>query len=214
MLPANSWKPLVPPGSEHLGSTTSPITSNDPLVYPGSAAIPVLPVKETFPAVDEGEVGANIPGFPADMELPSPDALFRDRRDDPGTALGFGKPVSGLWLAKAAGRDGAPISSQIADKLRGRVFANFHQFRRAFWAEVATDPALKVQFTEINLDRIRNGSAPYSRGIDHVGGRLAFELHHDVEVAKSGAVYGLDNLFVMTPKRHIQLHKERNNEHF
>ncbi|MHC8320576.1 hypothetical protein ACYZT4_07735 [Pseudomonas sp. GB2N2] len=68
--PASSWKPLVPPGSEHLGSTTSPTTSTNPLVYPGTPAIPVLPPNETFPAVDEGEVGASIPGFPGDMELP------------------------------------------------------------------------------------------------------------------------------------------------
>lgn len=74
--PASSWKPLVPPGSEHLGSTTSPITPTDPLIYPGTPAIPVLPQNETFPTVDEGEIGASIPGFPGDMELPSPGLVF------------------------------------------------------------------------------------------------------------------------------------------
>jgi len=73
---AHSWKPLVPPGSEHLGSTTSPITPTDPLVYPGSPTIPVLPPIETFPAVDEAEIGASIPGFPGDGNLPSPGLVF------------------------------------------------------------------------------------------------------------------------------------------
>lgn len=74
--PASSWKPLVPPGAEQLGSTTSPITPIDPLIYPGTPAIPVGPPNETFPAVDEGEVGASIPGYPGDMELPSPGLVF------------------------------------------------------------------------------------------------------------------------------------------
>jgi hypothetical protein len=74
--PASSWKPLVPPGTEHLGSTTSPTTPIDPLVYPGLPVIPVLPPNETFPAVDEGEIGASIPGYPGDEDLPSPGLVF------------------------------------------------------------------------------------------------------------------------------------------
>jgi hypothetical protein len=62
---------------------------------------------------------------------------------------------------------------------------------------------------------MRNGSAPFSAvTADQVGGRKAFELHHDVEVSKGGDVYGMDNLSVMTPKRHIQLHKGRNAHDF
>ncbi|WP_338919019.1 S-type pyocin domain-containing protein [Pseudomonas silesiensis] len=73
---AGTWTPLVPPGSEHLGSTTLPIAPILPGVLPGNPAIPVLPENETFPAVDEGEIGARIPGFPGDMELPSPGLVF------------------------------------------------------------------------------------------------------------------------------------------
>lgn len=40
------------------------------------------------------------------------------------------------------------------------------------------------------------------------GGRQVFELHHKVKVSEDGEVYGLNNIFVMTPKRHINLHKE------
>lgn len=212
--PANSWTPLVPPGSEHLGSTTSPIIPTDPLVYPGSPAIPVLPPIETFPAIDERENGASIPGFPGDMELPSPDALFRDRRDDPGVATGVGQAVSGTWLGEAARGQGAPIPSQIADQLRGRKFANFHRFREAFWKAVAADALLSMQFNKGNLERMRDGSAPYPTRIDQIGGRKTFELHHQIEISKDGAVYDLDNLLVMTPKRHINLHKGNHNDLF
>jgi len=71
-----TWTPLVPPGSEHLGPTTTPISPSTPTAYPGNPLIPILPANETFPAVDEGQAGASIPGFPGDMELPSPDLVF------------------------------------------------------------------------------------------------------------------------------------------
>lgn len=204
---AQSWKPLVPPGSEHLGSTTSPITPTDPLVYPGSPTIPVLPPIETFPAVDEAEIGASIPGFPGDMELPSPDALFRDRRDDPGVATGVGKAVSGGWLGEAARAQGAPIPSQIADQLRGRDFANFHRLREAFWKAVAADTILSAQFSATNLRFMGKGTAPFPSTNDQYGGRVKFELHHQVEIAQGGAVYDMENIVVMTPRRHVLEHK-------
>ncbi|WP_434630236.1 S-type pyocin domain-containing protein [Pseudomonas sp. Z1-29] len=200
--------PLVPPGIEQLGPTTSPITPPLSSVYPGNPVIPVLPENETFPAVDPGQVGANIPGYPGDMELPSPDALFYDRRDDRGVALGFGQPVSGIWLGEAARTTGAPIPDRIADQLRGREFANFHRFREAVWKAVAADVELGQQFTGINLDRMRNGQSPYSIRKDQVGGRKVFELHHEIEISKGGDVYNVDNIRVLTPKRHIQHHRE------
>lgn len=209
-----TWTPLVPPGIEHLGPTTSPVTPSIPAVYPGAPVIPVLPQNETFPAVDEGQIGASIPGYPADMELPSSDVLFLDRRDDPGMAMGFGKPVSGVWLGDAARTEGAPIPEQIADQFRWMEFRNFHGFRRAFWKAVAADSELSSQFNGGNLDRMRDGSAPFSAVVDQVGGRMVFELHHKIEVSKGGDVYGLDNISVMTPKRHIQLHKGNSNHDF
>ncbi|UVK96577.1 S-type pyocin domain-containing protein [Pseudomonas sp. B21-048] len=204
------WTPLAPPGIEHLGPTTLPVTPSIPTVYPGAPVIPVLPQNETFPAVDEGQIGASIPGYPADMELPSSDVLFLDRRDDPGVAMGFGESVSGVWLGDAARMDGAPIPSHIADQLRWQEFKNFHGFRRAFWKAVAADVELRTQFTPIDLHLMKMGKAPFPSAEDRNGGRVKFEIHHLVEVAQGGAVYDMDNLVVMTPKRHINFHGKGN----
>jgi hypothetical protein len=202
-----TWTPLVPPGIEHLGSTTSPVTPSIPAVYPGAPAIPVLPQNETFPAVDEGQIGASIPGYPGDMELPSSDVLFLDRRDDPGVATGVGQSVSGVWLGEASRGEGAPIPSQIADQLRGKEFPNFHRFREAFWKAVAADVSLSTQFNATNLRFMRKGAAPFPIANDQYGGRVKFELHHQLEIAQGGAVYDMENIVVMTPRRHVLVHK-------
>jgi len=208
--PVGTWTPLAPPGSEHLGPTTSPIPSIPPVVYPGNPAIPVLPQNETFPAVDEGEMGASIPGFPGDMELPSSDVLFRDRRDDPGIATGWGSDVSEVWLGDDARGEGAPVPWEIAEQLRWKEFRNFHEFRRAFWKAVAADPELRTQFSARNLRFMQKGLAPYPSANDQYGGRVKFELHHQLEIAQGGAVYDMENIVVMTPRRHVLVHKGGN----
>ncbi|MFL6967125.1 S-type pyocin domain-containing protein [Pseudomonas alvandae] len=68
--------PLVPPGIEQLGPTTLPVTPPLSQEYPGKPVVPVLPENETFPAVDPVQAGASIPGYPGDMELPSPGLVF------------------------------------------------------------------------------------------------------------------------------------------
>jgi hypothetical protein len=201
-----TWTPLVPPGIEHLGPTISPITLPIPAVYPGAPVIPVLPQNETFPAVDEGQIGASIPGYPADMELPSSDVLFLDRRDDPGTAIGWGSDASEVLLGDDTRGKGAPIPSHIADQLRWQEFRNFHGFRRAFWKAVAADAELSSQFKTVDLILMQKGKAPFASPNDRNGGRVKFEIHHIFEVAQGGGVYDMDNLLVMTPKRHILLH--------
>jgi hypothetical protein len=204
---SRTWTPLVPPGSESLGSTTSPIAPPLPGVYPGGAISPVLPENETFPAVDGADIGGKIPGFPADLDLPSPDVLFLDRRDDPGIATGFGQSVSGIWLGEATRVEGAPIPAQIADQLRGREFRNFRRFREAFWRAVAADAELNKQFSKSNLVKMREGVAPFAPPSEQVGGSMKFEIHHEDEIAKGGDVYGMDRLRILTPMQHIEIHR-------
>ncbi|WP_413081246.1 HNH endonuclease signature motif containing protein [Yersinia vastinensis] len=41
---------------------------------------------------------------------------------------------------------------------------------------------------------------------EHVGGREKYEIHHVNPINGGGAVYDIDNLRVVTPKRHIEIH--------
>ncbi|WP_349975910.1 hypothetical protein [Pseudomonas sp. WHRI 8519] len=49
--------------------------------------------------------------------------------------------------------------------------------------------------------------APESHGVAR---RTKIEPHHKHEIANGGAVYDLDNLLLMTPRVHIDHHKESN----
>ena len=134
--------------------------------------------------------------------------MFRDPREDAGVATGMGQPVTGIWLGAAAQGEGAPLPSQIADQLRGKEFRNFRAFREAFWKAVASDPDLSQQFKRQNLSAITNGKAPYVSVSERAGATVKFELHHKVYVSQGGAVYDIENITVVTPKRHKEINKE------
>ncbi|MDF7681084.1 S-type pyocin domain-containing protein [Enterobacteriaceae bacterium ESL0689] len=130
-------------------------------------------------------------------------------RNNPGQVTGKGQKVSGIWLSDANTGNGSPIPGQIADKLRGRTFANFDQFRKAFWLEVSEDPELSGQFKPHNQINVRNGNSPFTREVDRAGGRERYEIHHIIPISKGGDVYNVDNMGVTTPKRHIEIHSIR-----
>jgi hypothetical protein len=119
---------------------------------------------------------------------------------------GNGEPVTGTWLGEQTRQGGAPIPSQIADKLRGKRFSDFDKLREAIWEEVATDPTLNKQFSGSNLTLMKGGRAPHPPKADQQGGRKTFEIHHKTEVSKGGAVYAIPNMVILTPKQHIKHH--------
>ena len=116
-------------------------------------------------------------------------------------------PVTGIWLGAAAQGEGAAVPSQIADRLRGREFKNFKAFREAFWVEITKDPVLSQQFIAPNRARMSIGKAAKTRKTDAVGKRSTFEIHHVHEVAKGGDIYNVENMLILTPKRHLDIHK-------
>ncbi len=128
-------------------------------------------------------------------------------RHTPGQVTGKGQKISGIWLSDANIGQGSPIPSQIADKLRGRTFANFDQFRKAFWLEVGRDSELSGQFISSNITRINYGMAPRARSIETIGKRRSFEIHHIKPVSQGGDVYNVDNMAILTPKHHIDIHR-------
>ena len=201
-----TWTPVVNPGNS---STTSPAEQPVPPVYTGATVIPVEGRIDTFPSVSEAGFDDFITVFPVESGLPPVYTMFRDRREDPGVATGFGQPVSGIWLGAASQGEGAPVPSQIADQLRGREFKNFRAFRKAFWEAAATDTELARQFNTLNLAEMAKGKAPFAPKKERAGTTGKFELHHKVYISKGGSIYGLENISVVTPRRHKEIHREK-----
>lgn len=200
-----TWTPIAEPDN---ASTSLPKSEPNIFVYNGTTVTAVEGRIDVFPELDLYSFGGFITVFPAESGLPAIYTMFRDRQDDPGVASGYGQEISGVWLGAASQREGAAIPSQIADQLRGREFSTFGDFRKAFWKAVATDLELSQQFKRSNRLVIQMGGAPFPIPNEQVGGRNRFEIHHVKPLKEHGAVYDIDNLRILTPKRHIEIHSK------
>ncbi|MGW8594794.1 colicin, partial [Providencia rettgeri] len=115
--------------------------------------------------------------------------------------------VGDKWLNDASKENGAPIPEQVANKLRGKKFNSFDEFRKAIWNEISKFPELIKNLSKNNKTLVSKGYSPFARKKDQVGGRKVHELHHDNPISEGGEVYDMDNLRVTTPKKHIDIHR-------
>ncbi|MCW6059047.1 S-type pyocin domain-containing protein [Pseudomonas fragariae (ex Marin et al. 2024)] len=204
--PALIWTPIARPADS---STSSPAGPPALPVDPGNVVTPFVPELEAYPAIDRDDPDDYILISPIDSGLPNSYLLFKDPRSIPGVASGYGERITNTWLDARTRAEGAPIPSQVADQLRGVRFSNFGRQREAIWKAVANDSEISQQFSQRNLQLMKAGNAPHPKLEDQVGQRTKFEIHHKEEIANGGAVYDVDNLVIMTPKQHIEHHRNR-----
>ena len=107
------------------------------------------------------------------------------------------------WLKGSHG-NAAKVPRHIAEKLAGRQFNNFDEFREAFWIEVGNDPILSKQFSTGNKKLMRSGQAPVAVYTQQVGKRFKYELDHLQEIQNGGNVYDMNNIIIRTPLNHIK----------
>lgn len=204
--PALIWTPIARPADS---STSSPAGPPALPVDPGNLVTPFVPELEAYPAIDRDDPDDYILISPIDSGLPNSYLLFKDPRSIPGVASGYGERITNTWLDARTRAEGAPIPSQVADQLRGVRFSNFGRQREAIWKAVANDSEISQQFSQRNLQLMKAGNAPHPKLEDQVGQRTKFEIHHKEEIANGGSVYDVDNLVIMTPKQHIEHHRNR-----
>ena len=197
------WTPAINPGD---ASTTRPLEEIATPDYTGPVVTTVDPYIEIYPGVAEGSFEDYVIVFPADSGLEPIYVMFKDRRSIPGTVRGQGKRYVEPWIPMAAQPQGAPIPWLVGQRLVGKTFSSFDAFRKAFWIAVSNAPDSAEQFDERQIERMRAGVAPYAPMSEQVGGREKYEIHHVRSIADGGKVYSLDNLRIMTPRRHIELH--------
>lgn len=198
------WTPSVTPTDS---STQLPVEESAPPRYFGGNLVPIEGRIDTYPVPGNIHFDDFILVFPPESGLPPQYVMFRDRRNDPGVASGYGEPVPSRWLEAAAQGEGAAIPSQIADKLRGKEFKSFRVFRETFWKTVFNDGKLADLFNATSLNEMKKGKAPIVRFSDTAGTRVKYELHHKVGLAEGGDLYNADNINIVTPKAHVEIHK-------
>ncbi|PYB81919.1 pyocin [Pseudomonas sp. LB-090624] len=201
-----TWTPANAPGGEAGSSTSLPQVPPGTVVYTGSSLDPVITEQEGYPALDLLDQERLIITFPMDSGLPPILVVFKSPRYEPGIAMGSGAQIDGIWLGDITRETGAKIPTQIANALRGREFGDFDAFRTAFWKAISDTQEFSSQFNDANRSLIAKGRAPKARDKDHHKGHATFILHHVIPISENGAVYDVDNLRVVTPAAHHDIH--------
>jgi hypothetical protein len=98
----------------------------------------------------------------------------------------------------------APVPSQVADRLRGRRFTSFDDFRHALWKASADVPALATQFSVANRALMSRGESPKAPPAQQTAESTIFHLHHLKSPAEGGRTYDVDNIRVVSPLRYHQ----------
>ncbi|HWH85162.1 MAG TPA: S-type pyocin domain-containing protein [Pseudomonas sp.] len=198
------WTPSITPTDS---STLFPIENPAPPRYIGGNLVPIKGRIDAYPGRGNIRFDDFILVFPPELGLPPQYVMFRDRRNDPGVASGYGEPVANGWLEAATQGEGAAIPSRIADQLRGKQFNDFRAFRETFWKAVSADVELAMWFDPNSLSAMSKGRSAFVRAGDRVGKRVKLELHHVSSLSDGGQLYDIDNLRLLTPKQHLEVHK-------
>ncbi|MCW9529395.1 S-type pyocin domain-containing protein [Klebsiella grimontii] len=200
--------PADAPGANGPLTLSGPVPLPERILHTGDQiSAPQAKDKTVTPVADDLDFDDIILVFPPESALKPLYVMYRSPRNMPGKASGKGQNVGTNWLGSASSDKGAPIPSQVADKLRGKEFANFDDFRLAVWGEVGKNEKLAGQFNKSNKKSLSKGHSPFAPESEQVGGRGRYELHHIVPIKDGGDVYNVDNLSVLTPKKHISIHK-------
>ncbi|MCU5275394.1 WXG100 family type VII secretion target [Bacillus cereus] len=93
------------------------------------------------------------------------------------------------------------IPQEVREKLVGREFKSFDDFREEFW-KTLSDSSYAKEFSPMNIKLMKQGKAPYSPRVEHYGNHNKYILHHKQPIDKGGEVYNLDNLIIVSPKMH------------
>lgn len=124
----------------------------------------------------------------------------------PGVVAGAGRVIEGTLLVEG-NEQGVAIPAQIASEMRGQQFGSFDRFRGEFWKRIASSPDFASQFDRIDIIAMKQGLAPFALPDERVGGKVKYEIHHVERIADGGEVYDLDNMVIISPKFHMQMHR-------
>ncbi|MDH0731532.1 S-type pyocin domain-containing protein [Pseudomonas sichuanensis] len=197
------WTPAVTPGSS---STTTPAVSPSAPALVGPTLEPIEGRLDEYPDLPDAEFDDYVIIFPADSGLPPLYVMFKSPRYMPGVVAGEGREIEGTLLVEG-NEQGVAIPVQIASEMRGQQFGSFDRFRGEFWKRIASSPDFASQFDRVDIIAMKQGLAPLALPDEPVGGKVKYEIHHVERIVDGGEVYDLDNMVIISPKFHMQMHR-------
>ncbi|HBN22456.1 MAG TPA: hypothetical protein DD412_04390, partial [Holosporales bacterium] len=164
--------------------------------------VPVFDIRQSTPVFDVLDLGGSQLKF-----LTGPMTTPSGRRYLPGVASFDGTlPKASSFPNWIRGSEGnaAKVPWEVANKLAGREFKTFDQFREALWLEVSKNPTLIQGFSAKNRKLMSQGKAPHAIEDQQLGLRKRYELDHMQELQHGGNVYDMHNIIIRTPLNHIK----------
>ena len=135
-------------------------------------------------------------------KIPTP-VQSKSGRNFDGVVTGSGNGNVSRMMRGTQGNIGL-IPQEIANKLSGRSFNSFDDFRSAFWKEVANS-SYASEFSTKNITRMSKGLAPKVVKSQQYGRLSSYILHHKTPIHAGGGVYDLNNLVIVTPIMHQEI---------
>ncbi|KAK4055458.1 hypothetical protein OIV83_000004 [Microbotryomycetes sp. JL201] len=96
------------------------------------------------------------------------------------------------------------IPRDIANKLVGRRFNSFDEFRAEFW-KLASESKYVHDWSPSNIELMKAKQAPVAPASQQVGARIKYELHHVQPIKHGGEVYDTSNIMIVTPRFHLDV---------
>ena len=96
------------------------------------------------------------------------------------------------------------IPKEIGEKLQGRTYNNFDEFREALWYEIGHSKYAN-EFSLGNRTLIKKGNAPFAVPEQWNGKNGKYVIHHRKPIHDGGGVYDLSNIVISTPRFHLDI---------
>jgi hypothetical protein len=125
-------------------------------------------------------------------------------RNGPGTGIVSKALSSSDKLLRGTHGNAGIVTKEIGEKLAGKSFSNFKEFKDAFWKATA-ESRYAGEFSVDNLNRMRKGNSPLVQESQSLGKRIRYELHHMEPIHQGGNVYDVSNIMVTTPRFHKEV---------
>ena len=102
------------------------------------------------------------------------------------------------------------IPQEVAQQLVGKQFSSFDELKGEIYKAIANS-SYASEFNKKNQSTMDSGQAPYAPMSLQTGdnyNQIKYNIHHVNPVEDGGDVYNLDNLAIVAPKTHDEIHAE------